>query len=276
MKAVAWLRGGLLRASGALLRHPGQRGPPGPPPPDRLLSFCQLENFLLGCDHSVRRELQKSFTSPSCFQGEGPASKDYSLPNASWSRELRGLYAQYMERCEDDDWERLPSFCCYTPGVEDTVLDPTTTRRPIKMSVEPPKFTQPPRFFTRGIQGEGLGFEYVTFYSSHQQKADCLFQSGPFLEGAPGFVHGGAIATMVDSIMATCAVLVSGAVMTANLNINYKSPVPLGSTIVLKSWVDRLEGRKIFITCHILSANQETLHADATSLFVKLDPDKMI
>lgn len=35
-------------------------------------------------------------------------------------------------------------------------------------------------------------------------------------------VHGGAIATMIDTVTGTHATLISGPVMTANLNINYR------------------------------------------------------
>lgn len=35
-------------------------------------------------------------------------------------------------------------------------------------------------------------------------------------------VHGGAIATMIDTVTGSLATLLSGPVMTANLNINYR------------------------------------------------------
>lgn len=35
-------------------------------------------------------------------------------------------------------------------------------------------------------------------------------------------VHGGAIATMIDTVTGTHATLLSGPIMTANLNINYR------------------------------------------------------
>lgn len=35
-------------------------------------------------------------------------------------------------------------------------------------------------------------------------------------------VHGGAIATMIDTVTGTHATVLSGPVMTANLNINYR------------------------------------------------------
>lgn len=38
----------------------------------------------------------------------------------------------------------------------------------------------------------------------------------------PRFVHGGAIATMIDTVTGAHATLLSGPVMTANLNINYR------------------------------------------------------
>lgn len=38
----------------------------------------------------------------------------------------------------------------------------------------------------------------------------------------PRFVHGGAIATMIDTVTGAHATLLSGPAMTANLNINYR------------------------------------------------------
>ncbi|NXI74473.1 THEM4 thioesterase, partial [Anseranas semipalmata] len=120
------------------------------------------------------------------------------------------------------------------------------------------------RLFPRSADAEGAGFEYVTFLRAAGDRALCLCQPGPYLEGHPGFAHGGAIATIIDTTVGTCALAVAGRVMTANLSINYLAPVPLGSVVLVDGRVDRLEGRKVFLSCQVRSAEGDTLHAEAT------------
>ncbi|XP_028437169.1 acyl-coenzyme A thioesterase THEM4 isoform X4 [Perca flavescens] len=107
--------------------------------------------------------------------------------------------------------------------------------------------------------------------SYEEQKCACVFQAGHLLEGPPGHVHGGAIATMIDTVTGTHATILSGPVMTANLNINYRSPIPLGSTVLLESFLDKKEGRKTFISCKVTSSNGSKLHTETTALFLSIN-----
>lgn len=43
-----------------------------------------------------------------------------------------------------------------------------------------------------------------------------------------------------------------------------RSPIPLGSVVLVDSKVDRMEGRKVFLSCQVWSADGQTLHAEAT------------
>ncbi|XP_028437168.1 acyl-coenzyme A thioesterase THEM4 isoform X3 [Perca flavescens] len=106
---------------------------------------------------------------------------------------------------------------------------------------------------------------------NEEQKCACVFQAGHLLEGPPGHVHGGAIATMIDTVTGTHATILSGPVMTANLNINYRSPIPLGSTVLLESFLDKKEGRKTFISCKVTSSNGSKLHTETTALFLSIN-----
>lgn len=60
------------------------------------------------------------------------------------------------------------------------------------------------------------GFNFMTYWEGHalhlRLKTLCV----------PRFVHGGAIATIIDTVTGAHASVLSGAVMTANLNINYR------------------------------------------------------
>ncbi|NWS65371.1 THEM4 thioesterase, partial [Chunga burmeisteri] len=108
------------------------------------------------------------------------------------------------------------------------------------------------------------GFEYAMFFNAAERRVLCLFQPGPYLEGHPGLIHGGAIATIIDATLGTCALAVAGRVMTANLSIDYLAPVPLGAVVLVDGRAERLEGRKVFLSCLIRSADGDTLHAQAT------------
>lgn len=208
--------------------------------------------------------LHTTVTLPGLFSS-GP--RDFSLPNSSWGPEMRQLYEHYMSQCDPatedvckqkGPWIRLPSY-----------------NRSLKYAtggVYLSKMIQSKaRLFTRNIYQEGAAFEYVVFVNKKEKKSVCLFQAGHLLEGPPGHVHGGAIATMIDTITGTHATFLSGMIMTANLSINYRSAIPLGSTVLLESTLDKIEGRKTYMNCRVTSADGSKLHTEATALFVSIN-----
>nr|XP_040143512.1 acyl-coenzyme A thioesterase THEM4 [Ictidomys tridecemlineatus] len=202
------------------------------------------------------------------FSSEKVIQKDCALPNPSWSKDLRLLFDRFMKKCEDGSWKRLPSYKQFFSknfqGFQTLYLDPSLV-----------KGEERAQLFTRSFE-DGLGFEYVMFYNDAEKRVLCFLQVGPHLQGAPGFVHGGAIATMMDSTTGTCACRAGGIAMTANLNINFKRPIPLCSVVVIDSQLDKVEGRKLFVSCNVRSVDEKTLHSEASALFIKLDPDKSL
>lgn len=201
------------------------------------------------------------------FSSEEVVRKDYALPNPSWTKDLRLLFDQFMKKCEDGSWKRLPSYR----------QNPLQALQEFQTRFVDSKFKKEEQMskaqqFTRSLE-EGLGFEYVMFYNKAEKRIVCLFQGGLHLQGVPGFVHGGAIATIIDITAGMCA-FSEGIVMTANLNIDYKKPIPLLSVVVVNSQLQKIEGRKLFVSCTVESIDEKTLHTQATALFIKLDPDK--
>uniref|UniRef100_A0AAV2MD31 Acyl-coenzyme A thioesterase THEM4 n=1 Tax=Knipowitschia caucasica TaxID=637954 RepID=A0AAV2MD31_KNICA len=195
-----------------------------------------------------------------------PRPRDFSLPNSSWSPKMMELYDHYNSQCdlETEDiesqkgpWIRLPSY--------NRIL------KYAKGGVYLSKIMQSKaRLFTRNVYQVGASFEYVIFLNKEEKKCVCLFQAGHLLEGPPGHVHGGAIATMIDTVTGTHATFLSGLVVTANLNINYRNAIPLGSTVILESTLDHIEGRKTHINCKVTSADGSKVHTEATALFVSI------
>uniref|UniRef100_A0A673TXH9 Acyl-coenzyme A thioesterase THEM4 n=1 Tax=Suricata suricatta TaxID=37032 RepID=A0A673TXH9_SURSU len=183
---------------------------------------------------------------------------DLSLPNPSWSKDMRLLFDQFMKKSEDGSWKHLPSYKNkFSRRIEDIkVFFPDAKLIKEKISQA--------QLFPRNFE-EGLGFEYAMFHNHAEDRTVCIFQGGPYLQGAPGFLHGGAIATMIDSTLGMTALIAGGIVMTANLNINFKRPIPLCSVVVINSQVDKVEGRKLFLSCNIRSVDEQTLYSEATS-----------
>ncbi|CAL3963595.1 unnamed protein product [Diplocarpon coronariae] len=98
---------------------------------------------------------------------------------------------------------------------------------------------------------------------------------GGDLCGHPGLVHGGMLATMLDEGLARCcfAALPNKVGMTANLNINYRSPAQAGKFVVLRAKTTKVEGRKAWVEGHIetLVGEGETpvVIAEASALFIE-------
>ncbi|XP_062820998.1 acyl-coenzyme A thioesterase THEM4 [Anolis carolinensis] len=185
--------------------------------------------------------------------------KDYSLPNSSWSQEMMEHFNKLTEMTKDGTWQRLSSYRNTLEHTPEGLIKQYNLKK-----------DEGTRLFLRNIDEEGKGFEYAMFLNKQEKKLAGVFQFGPYLEGPPGFAHGGSIATVLDTTLGILAMSIAFRVMTANLSINYKSPIPLGSAVMGTSKVDRIEGRKVFVSGVLQSADRKILHAEATGLFIQL------
>uniref|UniRef100_A0A8C6X303 Acyl-coenzyme A thioesterase THEM4 n=1 Tax=Naja naja TaxID=35670 RepID=A0A8C6X303_NAJNA len=186
-------------------------------------------------------------------------SIDWGVPNPSWSQEMMLQFNRYMEMTKDGSWQKLPSYQSLSDHLREGSRKEELQNRKS-------------RLFLRSIDEEGKGFEYAMFLRPSEKRVVAVFQIGPYLEGPSGFAHGGAIATILDSTVGASVISVSRRVVTANLSINYKSPVELGSVVLVDTRVDKIEDRKIFASGEVRSVDGQTLHAEATSLFIELLP----
>lgn len=110
---------------------------------------------------------------------------------------------------------------------------------------------------------------------SFEYRDDRLFGTvtfGSAYEGPPGCVHGGYIAAAFDELLGAAQSMSGIQGMTARLEVSYRKPTPLGEPLTLEGWVDRSEGRKIFVVGTMSADEQVT--AEATGLFLSLDPER--
>lgn len=90
--------------------------------------------------------------------------------------------------------------------------------------------------------------------------------------GRNGAVHGGCLGMLFDTVLGlTSSVLTGGPRQrTAYLHINYRQIVPIEKKLQIAAGVDRVEGRKIFVSGRLTDG--DTVLTDAEALFVLLKP----
>lgn len=82
-------------------------------------------------------------------------------------------------------------------------------------------------------------------------------------EGPPGMVHGAYISGMYDQILALTAVASGKAGPTAYLNTQFLKPTPLDQELVFSAWIEKIEGRKVFVKGQCEINNEIVSTADA-------------
>ncbi|MFA5891228.1 MAG: PaaI family thioesterase [Actinomycetota bacterium] len=85
--------------------------------------------------------------------------------------------------------------------------------------------------------------------------------------GAPGFAHGGAVATALDDCLGFLLYVIEEPGVTAKLEVNYRRPVLVHTEYSLRGWFDHRDGRKIFTSIEMRDANG-TIVAEGSGLFV--------
>jgi acyl-coenzyme A thioesterase PaaI-like protein len=89
-------------------------------------------------------------------------------------------------------------------------------------------------------------------------------------EGAPGFVHGGAVATALDDAIGTLLIVLRRPAVTARLEVDYRKPVFIDVPYTVESWIERIDGRKLHLAGIVRDTGGETV-AEAQALFLEVD-----
>ncbi len=88
--------------------------------------------------------------------------------------------------------------------------------------------------------------------------------------GPPGMVHGGVVAMVLDELLGAVNACLGLGAFTGTLTIRYERPTPIATDLVLESWVDRTEGRKVFTVGTISVGGEVTARAEG--VFIRVDP----
>jgi acyl-coenzyme A thioesterase PaaI-like protein len=90
--------------------------------------------------------------------------------------------------------------------------------------------------------------------------------------GRNGAVHGGVLGMLFDTVLGlTSSVLTGGPYQrTAYLKVDYRHIVPIEKELQFDAGIDRVDGRKIFVSGRL--SDGDTLLTEAEALFVRLKP----
>jgi len=106
-----------------------------------------------------------------------------------------------------------------------------------------------------------------------------IVQLGTKLDGHLGMVHGGILALLVDDVLGFSYealehderyqdIRVPMAV-TANLNVNYRQPVPVNSTLCIETYLTEHVGRKLVWTAKVVNAHDPSqVFCEVSSVYV--------
>jgi acyl-coenzyme A thioesterase PaaI-like protein len=96
--------------------------------------------------------------------------------------------------------------------------------------------------------------------------------TAPF-EGAPGCVHGAALAAAFDLVLTAANLVADAAGPTVTLSISYLKPTKIGVPCLFESWVTNTEGRRTYSHGQLVQDGVVTVEAEGE--FRKMDPDRI-
>jgi len=97
------------------------------------------------------------------------------------------------------------------------------------------------------------------------------FTLGENYAGGGGFAHGGIIAVVLDEAMGKLSRLNDEKAVTAEMDIEYRRPVPVDKPIVTEGWQEAEKGRNRFRVAEIRDLHGNLL-ARGKARFVVVDP----
>ena len=87
----------------------------------------------------------------------------------------------------------------------------------------------------------------IRFQVAGSGLAKARWKPGKSLEGFPGIVHGGIVATLLDEAMSKAVSALGVTALTAELRVRFRRPVPSGQELAVEGWVLDRRRRRIIV-----------------------------
>ncbi|MGN6160354.1 MAG: PaaI family thioesterase [Marmoricola sp.] len=90
--------------------------------------------------------------------------------------------------------------------------------------------------------------------------------------GAPGIVHGGAVAAVLDDLFGFLLFKAGGPAVTRQLTVDYLAPLLLEVPYTFSAAIDGIDGRKLNVSASVAAPGGKPV-AEASALFIMVDID---
>lgn len=91
-------------------------------------------------------------------------------------------------------------------------------------------------------------------------------------EGGPGVIHGGILSSVFDEVMGNVPMLVGSVAVTAHLEVDFATPIPIGATLTIDARLIGLQRRKLYIAAEASIDGAAEPAATARGLFIGISP----
>lgn len=155
--------------------------------------------------------------------------------------------------------------------MEETEI-PALDTEPGWMPIAPFAGPPPTRSFVSGSPSrERLAVRYFVREADRVLVGKVWF--GAWAEGPPGFVHGGAIAAVLDEAMGVAAWLNGHTAVAVQLVTEFRTFIPIESVALIDASIAGVEARKVRTRAALRDAAGNP-YAEAQGLFLTLDPGR--
>jgi acyl-coenzyme A thioesterase PaaI-like protein len=129
---------------------------------------------------------------------------------------------------------------------------------PLRSQFEPILRTMSNHCFGCGrANPHGMGL--VFYREGPPDRAVCRFKLSRRYEGPPRHAHGGVIATLLDEAMGKCNKLADVVAMTRTMEVDYLRLVPLRTSLLVRAWSTKRQGRKHWVAGEITTEDGQVL-----------------
>lgn len=97
---------------------------------------------------------------------------------------------------------------------------------------------------------------HLRFVSLGEDEIRCQFLARSELQGYDGILQGGVVATLLDSVMTNVLLQRGIAARTAELEIRFRSPVPVARRIIVRGKLEDSRGRLHVVSSQILRGDK--------------------
>lgn len=95
---------------------------------------------------------------------------------------------------------------------------------------------------------------------------------GPAFEGAPGCVHGGFVAAVLDEALGMACIFSGGPAMTGELSTRYRQHIPISTALRVEARLVSVDGRKVRTSGEVYHA--DLVVAEGSGLYIAVDAAK--